>query len=269
MFICMQKINFISNFLKNHSINLQETFLMLICIQKINFIIHFFLKILQNSKLVILSNLGMPGHTHLKWLYHFEEAFDVYLRQKINFILHVFLLRYCKDIANFLFLVFLVCLITHTQNGSINLQKLLCLSQCQKQTSSFIYILKNPAIWLVKNILTITWEPEFCKIWDWWWNIKNNISFHFRLFPGKNNDKIFQKIWKTLFWSHFWSFLPKFGKKWILIEKRALSVFKYYNHLPSCKKSEKNNNPFLRKILKWRTERQKDRETDRQTTVIL
>ena len=123
MFICMQKINFISNFLKNHSINLQETFLMLICIQKINFIIHFFLKILQNSKLVILSNLGMPGHTHLKWLYHFEEAFDVYLRQKINFILHVFLLRYCKDIANFLFLVFLVCLITHTQNSSINLQK--------------------------------------------------------------------------------------------------------------------------------------------------
>ena len=37
---------------------------MLVGMQKINFITHFFLKILQkNSKLVILGNLGMPGHT--------------------------------------------------------------------------------------------------------------------------------------------------------------------------------------------------------------
>ena len=35
--------------------------------EKINFITHFFLKILQrNSKLVVLGNLGMPGHAHLK-----------------------------------------------------------------------------------------------------------------------------------------------------------------------------------------------------------
>ena len=37
---------------------------MLVGMQKINFITHFFLKILQrNSKLVILGNLSMPGHT--------------------------------------------------------------------------------------------------------------------------------------------------------------------------------------------------------------
>ena len=37
---------------------------MLVCMQKINFITHLFLKILQrNSKLVILGNLSMPGHT--------------------------------------------------------------------------------------------------------------------------------------------------------------------------------------------------------------
>ena len=37
---------------------------MLVGIQKIDFITHFFLKILQrNSKLVILGNLDMPGHT--------------------------------------------------------------------------------------------------------------------------------------------------------------------------------------------------------------
>ena len=47
-------------FIRNHSINLQETF-MLICMQKTIFIPNFFLKLLQrNIKLVILSNLVMP-----------------------------------------------------------------------------------------------------------------------------------------------------------------------------------------------------------------
>ena len=46
--------------IKNQSINF--------CIQKTNFITHFFLKLSQrNSKLVILGNLSMPDHTHLKW----------------------------------------------------------------------------------------------------------------------------------------------------------------------------------------------------------
>ena len=41
------------------------------------------LKILQiNSKLAILSNLGMPGHTNLKWKYQFKETFDVYIQAK-------------------------------------------------------------------------------------------------------------------------------------------------------------------------------------------
>ena len=51
---------------ENHGINLQETF-MHICRQTINYITHFFLKILQrNSTLVILGNLGMPGHKERK-----------------------------------------------------------------------------------------------------------------------------------------------------------------------------------------------------------
>ena len=41
---------------------------MLICFQKVNFITHFFLRILQqNSKLVTLGNLGIPGNTYLNW----------------------------------------------------------------------------------------------------------------------------------------------------------------------------------------------------------
>ena len=102
MFICMQKMNSIPNlsacrkltssltfffFLKyckdianllfrelwdcltiiNQSINLQQAFT-LVCMQKINFITYFFLNLFQrNSKLVILVNLDMYGHTHLKW----------------------------------------------------------------------------------------------------------------------------------------------------------------------------------------------------------
>ena len=87
---------------------------MFICMQKTSFITDFFLTILQRySKLVILDNLGMAGHTHLKWQYQFEEAFDVYLQENINFILHVFLeilQRFCK----------LVILITLSMSGNTN-----------------------------------------------------------------------------------------------------------------------------------------------------
>ena len=55
-------------------------------------------------------------------------------------------------------------------------------------------------------------------------------------------------------------------------KKRALSVFKYSNFLPSYHKSEnKTNEPFLRKTSSSRTDRQtltdrqRDRQTDRQT----
>ena len=65
---------------------------MLTCMQKVNFIIHFSLKMLQrNSKPFVLCNLGMSGHTHKKWQYHFEEMFDNYQQGKINSILYVFL----------------------------------------------------------------------------------------------------------------------------------------------------------------------------------
>ena len=49
---------------KSESINLWKT-LMFTCMQKINFILNFFLEILQRfCNLIILSTLGMPGHTH-------------------------------------------------------------------------------------------------------------------------------------------------------------------------------------------------------------
>ena len=114
MFICMQKINFISltsfaryykyiaNFLfwefweclfipiNYHCINLKETF-MLICIQKIT-LLYFFLEIFQrNTKLVILGNLGKPGHTHKNHGNNLKKPLMLIHRQNIGFTLHVFL----------------------------------------------------------------------------------------------------------------------------------------------------------------------------------
>ena len=70
----------------------------------------------------------------------------------------------------------------------------------------------------------ITWEPEFFQIWDWWWNINNNISFPFRLFLRKTNDKIFQKVLKKLFRGQFGSFLLKLGQNCFLW-KRGFCLF--------------------------------------------
>ena len=83
-----------------------------------------------------------------------------------------------------------------------------CLSSCLKYTWSFTfflryYISKNPTIWLATSILAHNLRTKICQTWGWWWNINNNISFLFRLFPGKTNDKIFKKIQKTLLWTFF------------------------------------------------------------------
>ena len=86
MLICMQKINFSLppswDISKNDSINLKKP-LLFIYRQKIDFILHVFLDILQGyCKLVILGNLGMVGYAHPKWYYQFVENFGIYLQAK-------------------------------------------------------------------------------------------------------------------------------------------------------------------------------------------
>ena len=89
--------------------------------------------------------------------------------------------------------------------------------------------------------------------------------FHFRLFPRKLISNFFQKIQQKPLWALFVQICATmnfFGKK------KALSVFKYCNFLPSHHKSEnKTNEPFLRKTSSWRTDRQTltERQRDRQT----
>ena len=74
---------------------------MLICVQKVNFITQFFLNILQrNSKLVILGNLGMSGHTPkmIKAIWRNLWPLSVGKSSSSSF---TFSLRYYKDIVNF------------------------------------------------------------------------------------------------------------------------------------------------------------------------
>ena len=60
--------------------------------------------------------------------------------------------------------------------------------------------------------LPITGELKFCQIWDWWWNINNNISFHFGLFPGKTMWQNFLKNPKNPILGPFLALFPKLGK---------------------------------------------------------
>ena len=112
------------------------------------------------------------------------------------------------------------------------------------------------------KIWPITQEPEFCQTWHWWWNISNKISFHFRLLPRKTNN-IFQTIQKDLFCSHSRPFLPKFGQKWIYLEKKSSDNFKYSNYLLSWKKLEKTNDNRSHAKLPEKNAKLTDRQTDK------
>ena len=133
-------------------------------------------------------------------------------RQKINFIPHVFL-EILERYANFLFWVLYAYLVMHTQKW---LHKLM-FTRIPKINYIIDFFLEILHRILQFDWLTVFWpitrEPEFCQLWDWWRNINNKISFYFRLFPGKTNDKIFQKIQNILFWDHFGPFLLKFTQK--------------------------------------------------------
>ena len=198
-------------------------------------------------------------------------------RQKINFILHVFLEileRYCKIIIlgtlgipgyahskwyyQFVknFHVYLqVENQPHHQYFSGNIAKICKLlilgTNDQFVTSIFIYM---PKINFIHIYLDILHFKESCNLigrkhlgpylknqnfsrYETRGEISITISFRFRLFPVKTCDKISQKMQKILFWGHFEPFLPKFGQKWIFLAKRALSVFNYSNYLPSSCKN--------------------------------
>ena len=161
--------------------------------------------------------------------------------QNINFIPHVFW-KYCEDMRSYFGYFGLACLRTPK----------MIVPTCR--TLRFYPQIKNTIhhsliSWDItfSRILQFDWaavfwpitrEPEFCHIRNWRWNINYNITI---------------TIYFVL-WGHFGPFFPEFWQKWIFLGKRVLSVFKYSNYLPSCKKSEKTIEPFLRKMPNWQTD---------------
>ena len=187
-------------------------------------------------------------------------------------------LIYCKDIANLLFWELWEWLIISIKNHSINLQETfvpMCMQQISFITHFFLKILKQIANLFFWAIWACLATPKMTvSIWRNFWCLsasRKPASFfpfslryckhiaNFRLFPGKLMTKFFKKS-KKPFLGHFGQFLPKFGKKWIFLEKKPLTVFKYFNYLPWCK-SEKTNNPFLIKMSNcWSKDKQTDKE---------
>ena len=176
--------------------------------QKINFILYVFLEILQRyCKLFVLGTFDMSDYTNPKWYYHLVEDFCVYLQAKNQLHSPCF----TGDLAKICKLLILGTLGMHRYKHC----PLWCLSACLKHIFIIYFFLeilhfKESCNLIGQNAVTfwpITSEPEFCQIWGWRWNINSNISFHFRLFLGKTNDKIFRKIQKNLLWAHFAPFL--------------------------------------------------------------
>ena len=69
------------------------------CRKPISSLSSFLIYCKEISILSFWTNMGMSGHNHAKWWYQFQELLMCDCRQKINFILHVFLEiweRYCK-----------------------------------------------------------------------------------------------------------------------------------------------------------------------------
>ena len=212
---------------------------MFICRQKMKFIFHGFLEILQRYCKLVLGTLGMHSYIDQNWYYQLVENFRVYL-QAYNQLHppspHVFS-GYIVKICKVLILGTLgmpgcthPCLVAHTQNDSINLQKTLmfiCMPKINFIISFFLEILhfKESCNLMADSILAHNSKTRILPDMKLVVNIKNNITFHFRLFPRKT-DKIFQKIQKTLFRGHFLIFSPKFGQKLIFLEKGILSVFR-------------------------------------------
>ena len=101
-------------------INLKETLVFINMQKNPTSSVTFFLRY---WKLAILENLRMLDHPHQKSEYQFVDNFHAYLHSKKQLHLSLSFLRYCKEIKNLLFWIIWTCLVTHTQNKSINLKK--------------------------------------------------------------------------------------------------------------------------------------------------
>ena len=228
--------------------------------------------------------------------------FDVYLDVKNQLHLWPFLLRYCKEIANFLFWELWECL-----NMAIKIivsicSKLSCLSACKNQLHHTFFLrhwkeIANLLFSIIWACLVMT-PKMIASIWR---NLRRvfagkKLTSSFTLFLRYCKDIVnllFWVLWACLamhtqsetinFYDYcmqkpnfiknqnnlilgpFWGLFAQIRGKMNFPEKWALSAFKHFNYLPMCLKHEKTNEPFLRKMPNWRKDGQMDRQTDRHT----
>ena len=146
-----------------------------------------------------------------------------------------------------------------------NCRRLLCLSACQKYTSSLTsflryYILKNPAFdWWIAFWLPITGETEFCQMRDWWWNINKILVYILDYFQEKLTTKLFKKSKKPI--------LGPFGAFFCL--NLGKNNFFWKNGLCHFLDIPITYRPKTRKNYRAICEKNTELTDDRQTTVIL
>ena len=109
--------------------------------------------------------------------------------------------------------------------------------------------------------------------WDWWWNINNNISFHFRLFPRKTKLKIVQISKKPYFGAILGPFCSNLDKKEFSWKNGSdiFLIFKLSTIVPKIKKKQKKklmSDSWEKCWTDGGTNGQTDGLTDGQTMVI-
>ena len=130
-------------------------------------------------------------------------------------------------------------------------RRLWCLSVCKKTNFIIHFILEILQFQESCNLigcsnLRTRILPDIYEIGD---EISRTILVSILdYFEEKLKTNFEKKFKENLFWSNF-------GQKWIFLERRALSVFRYSNYLSLCQKSEKTLEQFLRRTPNWWTDR--------------
>ena len=178
--------------------------------------------------------------------------------QKINFIPHVFL-QILQRYANFLFGVLWPCLPTYTHNwvNLWNTSMFICMPKIHFIIHFFPEILhfKESCNLIVQQYFDQQLQNQsFARYGTDEETSITILVFILDYFQEKLMANFFKKSKKI----YFGPFLPKSGQKWIFLGKGLCQSYKYSNYLPSCKKSEKTNELFLRKMPNWQTDGQTD-----------
>ena len=112
-------------------------------------------------------------------------------------------LRYCREIANFLFWVIWACLATHIKNDSITLKKRLTIISREKSTPSFTFSLKyckdiiKLLSWVLWACLVMHTQSDTINLKNFCVYLQVKNQFHSPCFSG-DTAKICKHILGTL-----------------------------------------------------------------------